>query len=106
MCSLYRTVKLEDGCYSDALTKMVSTYALFFICPFLALTDTHLFLHQSSHIVCISCQFAVCLGSWCRDQDRIGSYSSRTHFWLKTEDQIEYMILLFPAVGYEGIKTG
>lgn len=47
MCSLYRTVKLEGGCSSDALTKMVSTYALFFICPFLALTDTHLFLHQS-----------------------------------------------------------
>lgn len=63
MCSLYRVVKREDGCYSDALTKMVSTYALFFICPFLALTDTHLFLHQSSHIVCISCQFAVCLGA-------------------------------------------
>lgn len=70
---LYRTVKLEGGCSSDALTKMVSTYALFFICPFLALTDTHLFLHQSSHIVRISCQFAVCLGSWCGDQDRTGS---------------------------------
>lgn len=105
MCSLYRVVKLEDGCYSDALTKMVSTYALFFICPFLALTGTHLFLYQSSHIACIFCQFAVCLGSWCRDQDGTGSYS-RTHFWLKTEDPIEYMVLLFSAVGYEAIKTG
>lgn len=41
-------MKLEDGRCSDALTKMLSAYALFFLCPSLAWTDTHLFLHRSS----------------------------------------------------------